>query len=202
MSLVNFSRIKSALINPSLLVEFVRLTSKGLYYRGIFKILGKRVSIGKNFKVRKKLSIKGPGRVIIGDNVYIDGTSHPVTPWTYSPEAEIKIGNNVFLNGTRFGCIKRITIGNDCIIADCRIIDTDFHSVNPKKRNDPDFIRSGPISIGNNVWISLGCVILRDVIIGDNATISAQSVVNEDVTPNCVYGGNPAVMIKKVLDES
>lgn len=201
MPSANLSRIKYALKNPLQLFEYIFLKINGLYYKNKFKILGKRVTIGKNLKVKKKFSIKGPGKVFIGDNVYIDGTSHPVTPWTYSPEAEIKIGNNVFLNGTRFGCNKRIEIGDNCIIADCRILDTDFHSVNPKKRNDPESIRSGPISIGSNVWISLGCVILRDVTIGDNATVSAQSVVYGNIPPNCVYGGNPAVFIKEVPDE-
>ena len=56
----------------------------------------------------------------------------------------------------------------------------------------------GKVKIGNNVWISLGSVVLRGVTIGDNSTISAQSVVYNDVPENCVYGGNPAVLIKKI----
>ncbi len=183
-------------------LDYIRLVIKGYYYKLKYFIIGKNVEIGKKFLVRSKLSIRGPGRVKIGDNVYIDGTSHTVTPWTTTKEAEIIIGNNVFLNGSRFSCAKRIEIGNDCIIADCRILDTDFHSINPARRNDPDFVNSAPVTIGKNVWIALGCVIMPGVKIGDNSTISAQSVVYGHVPEYSVYGGNPARLIKKVPRDS
>jgi acetyltransferase-like isoleucine patch superfamily enzyme len=196
------SRLIKGLRNPVKSFSYIKLVLKGHYYKFKYKLLGKDVQIGANFRVKRKLSIKGPGKVIIGDNVYVDGTSHSVTPWTSHKEAQITIGNNVFLNGTRFGCAKKIEIGDNCILADCRILDTDFHSVRPDKRNDPEFIESAPIIIGKNVWIALGCVILRGVRIGDNSTISAQSVVYKDVPENSVYGGNPAVFIKNISEKN
>lgn len=187
--------------NPLKGYEVLKLLGRGHYYKLKYKLLKKNVHIGKKFKVKARLSIKGPGKIIIGDNVVIDGTSHIVTPWTTNKDAEIIIGNNVFLNGTRFGCAKRIEIGDSCILADCRILDTDFHSTNPKKRNDPEYIESSPIRIGNNVWITLGCVILKGVTIGNNSTITAQSVVSHDVEEDSIYGGNPAVLIRRLPKE-
>jgi len=46
--------------------------------------------------------------------------------------------------------------------------------------------------IGNNVWISTGSIILFGVKIGDNAIISAGSVVTKDVAAGAFVGGNPA----------
>ena len=46
--------------------------------------------------------------------------------------------------------------------------------------------------IGNHVWISAGSIILFGVKIGDNAIISAGSVVTKDVPPGAFMGGNPA----------
>lgn len=46
--------------------------------------------------------------------------------------------------------------------------------------------------IGNNVWVSSGCIILFGVKIGDNAIISAGSVVTKDVPADSFVGGNPA----------
>jgi acetyltransferase-like isoleucine patch superfamily enzyme len=195
---VNKELITKGLKNPIKGYVALRLLARGQYYKLKYRLFGKDVRIGRNFKVRAGFIIKGPGRVSIGDNVVVDGTSHAVTPWTANKDAEIIIGNNVFLNGTRFGCARRIEIGNNCILADCRLLDTDFHSVNPHKRNDPEYIESSPIRIGNNVWIALGCVILKGVTIGDNSTIAAQSVVYGDVEKNAVYGGNPAVLIKRL----
>ena len=46
--------------------------------------------------------------------------------------------------------------------------------------------------IGNNVWISTGSIVLFGVKIGDNAIISAGSVVGKDVPAGAFVGGNPA----------
>ena len=46
--------------------------------------------------------------------------------------------------------------------------------------------------IGNSVWISSGAIILSGVNVGDNAIISAGSVVTKDVPAGAFVGGNPA----------
>lgn len=51
-------------------------------------------------------------------------------------------------------------------------------------------------SIGMDVWIGHGAVILRGVSIGDGAIIAAGSVVTRDVPPFEVWGGVPAARIK------
>lgn len=198
MNTVNNERIRKAFHNPSLAFRVVKSLLKGHYYKLKYRMLGKDVQIGNNFRVRAGFSIKGSGKVIFGDDVIVDGTSHAVTPWTANKDAEITIGNNVFLNGTRFSCARKIEVGNNCILADCRILDTDFHSLIPQKRDDPGSIESSPIKIGNNVWIAMGSVVLRGVTIGDNSTISAMSVVTKDVEADSLYGGNPAVLIRRI----
>jgi acetyltransferase-like isoleucine patch superfamily enzyme len=194
---MNLAKIKKGIFRPADAVGYCRQLLRGYYCKCKYKLLRKNVTIGKNFKVSGRLIIRGPGKVTIGNDVNIDGTGCPVTPWTYQKDAEIIIGNNVFLNGTRFGCQRKIEIGDDGILADCRILDTDFHSTDPTKRNDPLAVKSAPIKIGKNVWVSLDCVILRGVTIGDNSTITAKSVVIGNVPENCIYGGNPAIFIKK-----
>jgi acetyltransferase-like isoleucine patch superfamily enzyme len=138
-----------------------------------------------------KLKIRGPGRVIIGDNVVI---GMRVTPFTYAPEAAIEIGEGVYLNGTRFGCKESIRVGARSILAECRILDWDFHSSHPEHRNDPEYIRSAPVTIEENVWITVDCVILKGTTIGQNSTIGPNSVVRENIPPNSIAGGNPAVV--------
>lgn len=196
---MNRDRITKGIKNPIASYNYLKSLCKGYYYK--LRYFGNRVSIGKNFRVIGRLSIVGPGMVRIGDNVIVDGTSHTVTPWTYSKEAKILIGDNVFLNGTRFGCKSEIRIGNDCIIADCRILDVDYHSVMPFRRNDPSVIKAYPIIIGSNVWIALDSLIMKGVTIGDNSTIAAKSVVTHDVPCNCIFGGNPAKLIRHLYKE-
>ena len=52
-------------------------------------------------------------------------------------------------------------------------------------------------NLGKRVWIGSGAIVLPGVTIGDNSVIGAGSVVTKDVPENCVYGGNPAKLIKK-----
>lgn len=54
------------------------------------------------------------------------------------------------------------------------------------------------ITIGNNVWIGGGCIILDGVSIGDNAVIGAGSVVSENIPANTLAAGAPAKAIKQL----
>jgi len=51
-----------------------------------------------------------------------------------------------------------------------------------------------PISIGRNVWIGGGAVILPGIAIGDGAVIGAASVVTKNVPAGATVVGNPARM--------
>ena len=49
-----------------------------------------------------------------------------------------------------------------------------------------------PISIGDDVWIGGGAIILGGLTIGDRAVVGAGSVVTHDVPADAVVAGNPA----------
>lgn len=49
-----------------------------------------------------------------------------------------------------------------------------------------------PVTIGRNVWIGGGAIVLPGVTIGDGAVVGAGSVVTRDVEPGQIVVGNPA----------
>ena len=57
-------------------------------------------------------------------------------------------------------------------------------------------------SIGNDVWIAAGAIILHKVKIGDGAVIGAGAVVTHDVPPYAIAAGVPAKIIGYRCDES
>ena len=59
---------------------------------------------------------------------------------------------------------------------------------------------SGKVTIGNNVFIGAGTIILKGVTIGNNVIIGAGSVVGRDIPDNCVATGNPAKKVKELSD--
>ncbi|MGI0077752.1 MAG: acyltransferase, partial [Nitrosopumilaceae archaeon] len=162
------------------------------YYKSKYYIFNRRVKIGRNFLVFGTLNINGPGWVIIGDNVKI---GMYVTPWTQHKDATIRISDGVFMNGTRFACESSIQVGENTILADCRIMDTDFHGIDPNNR---DVYKVAPIKIGANVWITIQCVVTKGVSIGIGTTVTPNSVVCSDLPPNTICGGNPAVVIRTI----
>lgn len=55
-----------------------------------------------------------------------------------------------------------------------------------------------PVTIGNNVWICTGALVLPGVTIGDNSVIGAGSVVTKDIPPNSLAVGNPCRVIRSL----
>ena len=108
--------------------------------------------IGARFSLQGRLSFSGPGTVVFGDDVIADAHS---TPFTHGREAVIRIGSRTFVNGTRFGCSRRIEIGSDCILADARIDGhQDFHAVRTGAATCPAWRpQEASVRIGDNVWV-------------------------------------------------
>lgn len=52
------------------------------------------------------------------------------------------------------------------------------------------------ITIGNDVWIGVECLIMDGVTIGDGAVIGARSVVTKDIPPYAIAVGQPAKVLK------
>lgn len=167
------------------------------------KLLGKNVHVGKGLKIYKKLIIEGKGRVYIGENCTVNGikgdASKYVTIDTHSPEALIRIGDNVGLFAVRISSSYQIDIGNRVLIEESGIVDTDFHSID-KARGAPllETRELCAIAIGNNVCIGASSVVTKGVTIGDNAVITPGSVVSRSVQSGSFVSGNPArsVVIK------
>lgn len=114
----------------------------------------------------------------------------------------ISLGDRVFINTNCTvidGCTDsgNITIGDDCMIGpNCQLLAVQ-HDVDPTFRLEKHNYASN-LSIGNNVWLAAGVIVLPGVTIGDNSVIGAGSVVTKSVPANSVYAGNPAVKIREI----
>ena len=188
------------LTNPKASLELAFQLFWGHYYRVKFKLLGQKVIIGKRFRVSGPLIIKGPGTVIFGDDCIVTSSKYwPTTPYTHRPEAVIRIGDRVGLSSVRMGCSKLIDIKRDCTIGECRIVDSDFHSI--EICDMPHYKTEGavdPIVIGPRAWICIDALVMRGSEIGENSVISAGAVINQKVPSNSIMSGNPARRIGKL----
>jgi acetyltransferase-like isoleucine patch superfamily enzyme len=92
-----------------------------------------------------------------------------------------------------------ITIENNVTIASNSMI---FAHVNPttneflKNHGYPRTIK--PVVIKNGAIVSVGCIIIAGVTIGENSIVGAGSVVSQDIPDFCIAVGNPARVIKRI----
>jgi len=104
----------------------------------------------------------------------------------------IVLGDGVFMN---FGCVildvTTVTIGDRTMIGPhVKIFAADHPRDAETRRSGLEFGR--PVTIGKDVWIGGGAIIVPGVTIGDGAVIGAGAVVTRDVPPGATAVGNPA----------
>ena len=130
--------------------------------------------------------------------------SSPSSSWVVKCQRKrgVKIGRNchispyVLIDLVYPELIKledNVTVGSNSMI---------FAHVNPtaneflKKHGYPRTVKS--VLIKKGAVVSVGCIIIAGVTIGENAMVGAGSVVTNNIPDNCVAVGNPARVIKKV----
>ena len=87
-----------------------------------------------------------------------------------------------------------ITIGRGCIVAPAAMILT--HDASLLVHIGKYLVR--PVTIGNDVFIGYGAIVMPGVTIGDGAVIGAGAVVTGDVPSGVVVAGVPATVIGQV----
>ena len=90
-----------------------------------------------------------------------------------------------------------IRIGDGCMCAPNVVIATAAHPIDPEMRRAA-LQYNLPVTIGNNVWLGAGAIVLPGVTIGDNTVVGAGAVVTKNLPANVVAVGNPARALREI----
>lgn len=184
-----------------------------LFYRFLFKKVGKKVVFGRNMKIYSPHKISIGDNVIFDDGVFLDakGVSN----------RGIEFGNRIFIGQntiiqTKNGdiCIEdEVNIGPFCYVSStnrlhigegtyvgpyCLLMSGGEHDVDSPEL-EPG--QSLPLEIGNHCWIAAKVTVFQECHIGNRSVVGTASVVNRPIPPNSVAVGIPARVVK-VLDPS
>lgn len=134
------------------------------------RLLSRCAQVGAEVRLRMPVVVYAPERMRLG--------------------SQVDIGENVVLRAS-----GGLVIGSRVLIAAGAMIVTTGHPLVPPRWN-----RSieQPISIGDDVWIGAGALVLPGVTIGDGVVVAAGAVVSRDVPPFSVVAGVPAVVLKTI----
>lgn len=186
-----------------------------------YRIQYPNIKFGSGVRIQGKFSVKGKGRVEIGDYcVFIAGENHSNQIITRNPSATITVGSHCFFNSITLSIegngkiaigdhayfnnpsIKAtdssITFKKECMVSDATFVDTDYHNIAINRRNPEVKAKAKPIYIEENVWIGSQSMVLKGVTIEQNSVIGAGTVVRQSVPANVVVIGNPQQIVKEL----
>ncbi|AEI67419.1 sugar O-acetyltransferase [Corallococcus macrosporus] len=111
----------------------------------------------------------------------------------------LELGERVFFN---FNCVVldvcKVSIGDYTLFGPAVQIYTPMHPFNAELRRKEEYGK--PVSIGSDVWVGGGAIILPGVRIGSRAVIGAGSVVTRDVPDGVFAAGNPCRVIREITE--
>ena len=129
-----------------------------------------------------------------GDTVWLQ------PPFFCDYGSNIHLGERVFFN---FNCtvldVCRVTIGDYTQIGSGVQILTPLHPLDAALRRQQEY--GAPVTIGNDVWIGSGALILPGVTIGDRTVIGAGSVVTKDIPSDVLAVGNPCRVLRPITQD-
>lgn len=169
--------------------------------------LGRHARLMRSARIR---NIHGDSDcIIVGANSIIRGEL-----LTFAHGGKIEIGSWCYVGeSSRIWSASSVHIGDRVLIAhSVNIFDSLTHPVDAGERHRQirEIFTTGhprqldlderPVKIDDDAWIGAGSFILRGVSIGARAIVAAGSVVTKDVAADSVVAGNPALLVKSILD--
>ena len=132
------------------------------------------------------------------------GVNHEVILRTLLPGAVLAIGRDVGMSGGVICAAGRVEIGDGCLLgANVTIADTDFHELYSRKRRYAGFPAAqaeDAVTVGRNVFLGTGCIILKGVTIGDDCVVGAGAVVTRSIPAGSVCAGSPARVLSNWVE--
>ncbi|GGF51784.1 hypothetical protein GCM10011519_27260 [Marmoricola endophyticus] len=146
-------------------------------------------ALGSGTVIVRPHALRGVDRIRVGRDCAIFEDA-----WLQAEDGSpgIDIGDRVYLGlGVHVHSIDAVRIGSGCVLADGVLVTSADHD-----RQDRHAVHgSGPVVIGDDVFLGQRAVVLGGVSVGDGATVGAHAVVTRDVPAGATVVGVPARVV-------
>ncbi|MBO1755215.1 DapH/DapD/GlmU-related protein [Allobranchiibius sp. CTAmp26] len=163
---------------PSVRWHLGRAVTTTLYRRAF-------AALGAGSVVVAPRILRGVERISLGERVAV----YPGAWLQTEDGGSLRIGDGTYLgHDVHLHAADPLEIGVECVLADGVFVATTDHGRDGRH----EIVHSGPVRIGDHVFIGQRAIVLGGVSIGDGATVAAGAVVTRDVPPGAVVAGVPA----------
>src|SRR5690606_31626210 len=121
---------------------------------------------------------------------------------------EVVMGDNctVWFNAVLRGDVNAITIGNNTNIQDGAVIHSTYQKAKTTIGDNVSIAHNAIVhgcTVGNNVLVGMGAIVMDNVVVGDNSVIAAGAVVlaGTVIESGSIYAGMPAKKVKDITEE-
>jgi acetyltransferase-like isoleucine patch superfamily enzyme len=135
----------------------------------------------------------------IADEFYVESSLSKYRVW--GDATRLSIGNNVHLNNAVINTVSgRVIVGHNAFLGHnvCLLTGTHDYKKTGLERQATVPESGKDIVVGDGVWLASNTTVIGPCNIGENAVVTAGSVITGEVLPNSIYAGVPAKYIRQI----
>ena len=187
---------------------------RALFYRGLFRSVGRGVVFGRHMTLRHPHKIDIGDQSVFDDNTVLDAKGEDNQGITIG--SRVLIGRNTIISckGGNIHVADDVNVGPNCYLVSEEHLEIGRYSYiagntflvagGNHSFDDPDIpicqqpsTSKGGIRIADDVWIGASATVVDGAKIGHGSVIGAGSLVHRRIPPLSVALGYPAEVIKK-----
>jgi maltose O-acetyltransferase len=155
-------------------------------------LLGRYNATAATVDLAERARVLGELLGVAGEGCWIE------PPFQCDYGSHIVLGRNVYMN---FNCVildvAPVTIGNDVFFGPAVQVYGATHPLDAAERK-AGIEWGGAVTIGDDVWIGGGSILLPGVTIGARSVVAAGSVVTRDLPEDVIAAGNPCRVLRSI----
>lgn len=146
--------------------------------------------VGRGVRVTGPVLVRGPGTVILGDDVVLDAAEAPIELLA-APGGRLEIGSGAYVGpGASLEAGASLSVGPGAVIGEfAKLLDNNWHGLGDDRHARTD---STPVIVGAGAKVGARAIMVPGATLGDGSVLGDDSVLSGRVPAGVHVAGVPA----------